>query len=758
MKNKSTNIFYIILITILYCSVVHGQTGKDWVNGNLVQFNDNGGWCWFQDERAIADTNTGRLIIGSVADQFGQGPSRDGDINSVFYNLQSGSLQRFVLAKGNSNFYGSDDHNAPAFLLLPNGNYLTFYAGHNNNDFSYYHIYSSGVWGSQSGFDWSKNIPGGVNFASTYSNLFYLSSEGRTYNFSRGNNKSPNFMYSDDLGDTWKYGGQLTMNDNTGYVNGYLKYWSNGVDRIDFVCTELHPRDSSTSVYHGYIKNGQSFKSDGTLVDSTIYQNTNVPLSQTFTKVFANGTIYNGDTLERCWIVDLAGYADGSIATIVSCRANNNEASTATYYPNPDHRFVYCRYDGTKWTYTYLGKAGLKLYPSEEDYTGLGALCPDDPNTLYISTTIDPRNNAQLAVHEIFKGVTTDTGAAWTWSPVTWNSTRDNLRPIVPAWKKNNTALLWWRGTYTSAQLYDGAIVGLIDSTSEVSNSMSYVDADTSNTFMADGSHLIYTGPDPDAGPSKDNIWHIRTGYGNNGTIFTSSETSGENVPVIKTQVNINKTGTYDVWINFWGSPGADWRIKGGLSINSMQLFRSMACKVVDSSSYNTSLTLTGSTNNESVYLYQAYLGRVQVDSNNTFNVFVDDSAVQVATQNTLAGNNNRTWYDGISYAFVNGTGIVTKVEKPGNNIPGNFALSQNYPNPFNPSTIINYSLPKTGFVTLKVYDVLGKEIATLVNSEKSAGNYSVEFSPGGRYSSGVYFYRMQSGSFVQTKKLMLLK
>jgi hypothetical protein len=85
------------------------------------------------------------------------------------------------------------------------------------------------------------------------------------------------------------------------------------------------------------------------------------------------------------------------------------------------------------------------------------------------------------------------------------------------------------------------------------------------------------------------------------------------------------------------------------------------------------------------------------------------------------------------------------------------FELTQNYPNPFNPSTTINYSIPKTSFVTIKVYNILGKEIATLVNQEKLQGNYDIEFNASG-LPSGIYFYRMQAGSFVSTKKLLLLK
>ena len=85
------------------------------------------------------------------------------------------------------------------------------------------------------------------------------------------------------------------------------------------------------------------------------------------------------------------------------------------------------------------------------------------------------------------------------------------------------------------------------------------------------------------------------------------------------------------------------------------------------------------------------------------------------------------------------------------------FSLSQNYPNPFNPLTSIHYAIGKRQFVTLKVYDILGNEIATLVNDEKSAGNYEVNFNAS-NIPSGVYFYRLQAGSFIQTNKMILLK
>jgi hypothetical protein len=83
--------------------------------------------------------------------------------------------------------------------------------------------------------------------------------------------------------------------------------------------------------------------------------------------------------------------------------------------------------------------------------------------------------------------------------------------------------------------------------------------------------------------------------------------------------------------------------------------------------------------------------------------------------------------------------------------------LHQNYPNPFNPKTIIKYDLPQQTKVLLKIYDILGNEVITLVNETKPSGQYEVEFD-GTNLSSGVYFYRIEAGEFIETKKLILLR
>jgi protein involved in ribonucleotide reduction len=100
---------------------------------------------------------------------------------------------------------------------------------------------------------------------------------------------------------------------------------------------------------------------------------------------------------------------------------------------------------------------------------------------------------------------------------------------------------------------------------------------------------------------------------------------------------------------------------------------------------------------------------------------------------------------------------FVTGINQNNGNIPKVYSLSQNYPNPFNPVTKINFALPKQGFVSLKIYDVLGREVRTLVNEVKSAGQFSVDFNAS-EFASGVYFYRLESNGFSDIKRMMLIK
>jgi len=127
--------------------------------------------------------------------------------------------------------------------------------------------------------------------------------------------------------------------------------------------------------------------------------------------------------------------------------------------------------------------------------------------------------------------------------------------------------------------------------------------------------------------------------------------------------------------------------------------------------------------------------------------------------------NNFSFLNDTVGWAVAGGTiihtingGSIVKVEQISTQMPSVFELFQNYPNPFNPSTQINFALPQNSFVTVKVYNAIGEEVARLVNNEfKSAGNYSVSFD-GSNFGSGIYFYSIEAGQFKETKKMVLIK
>ena len=106
--------------------------------------------------------------------------------------------------------------------------------------------------------------------------------------------------------------------------------------------------------------------------------------------------------------------------------------------------------------------------------------------------------------------------------------------------------------------------------------------------------------------------------------------------------------------------------------------------------------------------------------------------------------------------AIVDGK-LISSVDMTPAGVPSEFALEQNYPNPFNPTTNIQFSIVNRQLAIVKVYDVLGQEVATLLNEVKDPGTYTVQFDGSG-LSSGVYFYRLQAGEFVATKRLLLLK
>lgn len=633
---------------------------RDRVDGTLIQCNPNGAWSWYQDERAVVDLQRGEVLVGSIANRGGLGgQAADGLVQVCHLDIQRRTRRIDVLDDIES--YGAgDDHNVPALLVTRPGDLLAFYAGHNNlngvtDDRSFRRVLPAGssAWGPVREWHWwpvmPANAPG--SGGTTYSNLFQLSAEdpdgdgnGRIYNVAR-TRQSPHFMHSDDGGVTWAYGGQLTerpaaLPAGNNYVNGYYKYCSNGVDRIDLIATEYHPRDFSTSIYHAYIQGGQMLDSHGNVIDrdlfdaATIFNPANVPSTDDMTPVF----VADGVRHSRAWNTDVQRYPDGTINALFKTRP-----VPFTQDPNlnaDDHRVWFARFDPTTqvWSSYEIARAGRRLHASEQDYTGLGALDPSDPDTVFVSTEIRPTDGAPTAQHEIYRGRTRDGGATWSWTALTENSTYDNLRPIVPVWDGGDTALFWWRGSYSSAVNFDAAVVGMILADGETAGITAYHDATAANTRLASGGVLAATtGPAPGA---ADGSWHVRTGFGNGGTVLTADEAGAENAPLLRTSVAGLAAGAYDVAVCFWVDP-ADWRVAAGLSAQDLMVFRRRGAQSVEPSAFRATVR----TREDNRVLVQAHLGRVDLAPGAALDVFVDDA--------DGSGAADRVWYDGIAVTPV---------------------------------------------------------------------------------------------------------
>ena len=166
----------------------------------------------------------------------------------------------------------------------------------------------------------------------------------------------------------------------------------------------------------------------------------------------------------------------------------------------------------------------------------------------------------------------------------------------------------------------------------------------------------------------------------------------------------------------------------------------------------NTSLSVRAKLNNFNIELYNendlttaaALLNEIKAQSDLS-------TSMEIATAETD--------YNVRSGLYKTGSGYISpKIQNTEEQVkPTSYSLSQNYPNPFNPSTVIQYEIPKDGYVTLKIYDILGKEIKTLVNENKALGKYSIGFDASD-LACGVYLYKIQAGSFISVKKMILLK
>ncbi len=398
---------------------------------------DDGGWCWFEDERAIAVN--GKLLFGVVAS------GRKGNVEAVTYDPKTGQSKVFVLHQPESpeeQRRWMDDHNSPAFLLRPDGRVLALYAKHGVDEKIYYRISEpkdTTRWGEERIF-----VPSPTSRV-TYSNPHYLSAEKRIYNFFRGihNSFKPSYAYSEDGGETWT-AGNVFINVPTEFRHRpYVKYASNGKDTVHIAYTDGHPRNFDNSIYHIVYRKGVLHHSGGAPIRE-LKGGLQTPEEGTL--------VYKGGPNNVAWISDLHLDAKGNPVLVFSEQRDPSGS---------DHRYHYARWDGAMWHEHEIAYAGSRLYPGEDDYTGNIAIVPQSPDQVYISTNAHPVSGAKMPHYEIFHGITKDGGAHWTWTAITKNSAQDNIRPICPIFK-GVPEVLWLQGRMETYTNYRFQVVGLV--------------------------------------------------------------------------------------------------------------------------------------------------------------------------------------------------------------------------------------------------------------------------------------------------------
>lgn len=419
-----------------------------------IIFNDDAGWCWFQDERAIVWE--GALWIGSVAGGVDD-DARRGDIELTRYDIQSGLSSRIEL----HDRLQRDDHDAPALLPLGARELLAVYAAHGSD--TLIRVRKLAADGSLLGAERIVDVAVQSGLGVTYANLFRLATEndgrGRIYDFYRGQGWDPNAIVSDDDGQTWQALGQLLA----GPGRPYVRYAANGRDTIHFFCTDQHPRDFDNSLYYGFVRDGDVWasaeKSIGTL-------GREVPTHEQLTRVF------QGSADAVAWPCDVEIDAQGNPCVAYTVQVDG--AALPQGKGGMDHRFRFARFDGQTWRDEQIAHAGTRLYAGEDDYTGLAAIDPTDVRVVYISTDADPLTGEPLVSkadgqrhREIFRGERPDEdGMSWDWTAITRDSNADNIRPQVTKPESDSRsgvrALLWLRGGMTSYTNYDFDAVGLL--------------------------------------------------------------------------------------------------------------------------------------------------------------------------------------------------------------------------------------------------------------------------------------------------------
>ncbi|SDW34387.1 Rhamnogalacturonyl hydrolase YesR [Lutibacter oricola] len=408
----------------------------------FTTFMNDGGWCWYQDPRAII--NNGKLVIGGLSGQ-------SGDVKVSVYDLETNTNKGTVVLDKN---FQADDHDVPALYARPDGSILSVWAKHGNEKIHHYNISSPSnylEWNNKSEFKYDYNDNRGV----TYMNLYYLENENNLYNFYRdGETYNPSFITSKDHGTTWGNRTHFIADDVEGRQRPYARYFQKDNNTVGVSFTDGHPRQYGNSLYYAEYRNGAFYNVDGSKIKD-LKEPLRTPEAEKIyigseTKVKPKGF---ESVPNSAWTCAMGKDSE-----------NNPHIGYSLYLSNNDHRYRIAAWDGKKWIDKEIAYAGTCLYTMESSYTGLMAFDPEDPTQVYISTDVNPSTGEKMNnIHEIYSakiGLNDDISTI-KWKAITSNSEYRNIRPIVVA-GEGHKALIWLNGPWNSFVNYKADVKGII--------------------------------------------------------------------------------------------------------------------------------------------------------------------------------------------------------------------------------------------------------------------------------------------------------
>ena len=394
----------------------------------------DGAWCWFSDPRAIYVDDK---MFGGFVD-------KEGSIWAFCYDPSTCQSKQYKLF----NKLDYDDHANPSIMALSDQRLVLFFSAHGGTKNSpiYYAVskYPSDISSWEEVQEINPEMEGSLGVC--YTNPVMLSDENnRVYLFFRGRDFKPTCIYTDDL-KTWSQPINLVRND-PGYGQGgrpYTKITTNHKDKIFFAFTDAHPRDRATnSIYFMMYKNGKICKADGTVVSETL--GSIIP-SQV-------DKVYDATrTFDKAWIWDIA-FDESEKPILVYARFSDRDNK---------HSYWYARWNGIKWENHKITDAGqwfqrteyVKEKPEYEcNYSGGVYLDHENPNILYTSRPINDR-------FEIEKWTFTGGKQKWITEAITYQSEKDNVRPLVVRnHRGSQPSVLWmYNYKYPGFKAYDCAI------------------------------------------------------------------------------------------------------------------------------------------------------------------------------------------------------------------------------------------------------------------------------------------------------------